>query len=154
MGAIRKRWKQYVIQYYDAAGRRRWETIGPNLHEARQVLAERMWERRNGKFRLKRQPITMKEFAARWDEDYVSVQIRLGRMKESSAESCRSRLRLHIVPFFGQMRLDEISLPHVREFMKALLAKELSPKTVPNAMVVFKEMFKHAVQGFLDSRYP
>ena len=63
-------------------------------------------------------------------------------------------MRLHIVPFFGQMRLDEISLPHVREFMKALLAKELSPKTVPNAMVVFKEMFKHAVQGFLDSRYP
>jgi len=151
MGAIRKRGKQYAIQYYDAAGRRRWETIGPNLHEARQVLAERMWERRNGKFRLNRQPITMKEFAAKWDEDYVTVQIRLGRMKESSAESCRSRSRLHIVPFFGQMRLDEITLPHVREFMKALLAKELSPKTVLNAMVVLKEMFKHAVQwGYLD----
>jgi hypothetical protein len=70
------------------------------------VLAERMWERRNGKFRLNRQPITMKEFAAKWDEDYVSVRIRLGRMKESSAESCRSRSRLHIVPFFGQMRLE------------------------------------------------
>jgi integrase len=152
MGAIRKRGKQYAIQYYDAAGRRRWETIGPNLHEARRVLAERMWERRNGKFRLKRQPITMKEFAAKWDEDYVSVQIRLGRMKESSAESCRSRLRLHIVPFFGPMRLDEITLPYVREFMKALLAKELSPKTVLNAMVVLKEMFKHAVQwGYLDA---
>src|SRR5437773_2281105 len=152
MGAIRKRGKQYAIQYYDAAGRRRWETIGPNLHEARQVLAERMWERRNGKFRLNRQPITMKEFAAKWDEDYVTVQIRLGRMKESSAESCRSRSRLHIVPFFGQMRLDEITLPHVREFMKALLAKELSPKTVLNAMVVLKEMFKHAVQwGYLDA---
>ena len=151
MGAIRKRGKQYAIQYYDAAGRRRWETIGPNLHEAKQVLAERMWERRNGKFRLNRQPITMKEFAAKWDEDYVSVQIRLGRMKESSAESCRSRSRLHIVPFFRQMRLDEITLPHVREFMKALLAKELSPKTVLNAMVVLKEMFKHAVQwGYLD----
>jgi integrase len=73
-------------------------------------------------------------------------------MKESSAESCRSRSRLHIVPFFGQMRLDEITLPHVREFMKALLAKELSPKTVLNAMVVLKEMFKHAVQwGYLDA---
>ena len=152
MGAIRKRGKQYAIQYYDAAGRRRWETIGPNFHEAKQVLAERMWERRNGKFRLNRQPITMKEFAAKWDVDYVTVQIRLGRMKESSAESCRSRSRLHIVPFFGQMRLDEITLPHVREFMKALLAKELSPKTVLNAMVVLKEMFKHAVQwGYLDA---
>src|SRR2546425_12597592 len=94
----------------------------------------------------------MTEFPAKWDEDYVSVQNRLGRMKESSAESCRSRLRLHIVPFFGQMRLDEITLPHVREFMKALLAKELSPKTVLNAMVVLKEMFKHAVQwGYLDA---
>jgi hypothetical protein len=40
------------------------DAIGPNLHEARQVLAERMWERRNGKFRLNRQPITMKDFAA------------------------------------------------------------------------------------------
>ena len=42
MGTIRKRGKQYAIRYYDAAGRRRWETIGPNLHEARQVLAKRM----------------------------------------------------------------------------------------------------------------
>jgi integrase len=82
----------------------------------------------------------------------VTVQVRLGRMKESSAESCRSRLRLQVVPFFGQMRLDAITLPHVREFMKALLAKELSPKTVLNVMVVLKEMLKHAVQwGYLDT---
>jgi integrase len=152
LGAIRKRGKQYAIRYYDAAGRRRWETIGPNLHEARQVLAERMWERRNGKFRLSRQPITTKEFAAKWDEDYVTVQVQIGRMKESSAESCRSRLRLHVVPFFERMRLDAIALSHVREFMKALLAKELSPKTVLNVMMVLKEMLKHAVQwGYLDA---
>lgn len=88
----------------------------------------------------------MKDFAAKWDEDYVTVQVRLGRMKESSAESCRSRLRLHVVPFFGQIRLDAITLPHVREFMKALLAKKLLPKTVLNVMVVLKEMLKHAVQ--------
>jgi hypothetical protein len=140
LGAIRKRGKQYAIRYYDAAGRRRWETVGPNLHEARKVLAERMWERRNAKFRLDRQPITMKEFAAKWDEDYVTVQVRLGRMKESSAESCRSRLRLHVIPFFDKTRLDVITLPHVREFMKTLLAKQLSPKTVLNIMVVLKEM--------------
>jgi integrase len=126
--------------------------VGPNLHEARQILAQRMWERRNAKFRLDRQPITMKEFAAKWSEDYVTVQVRLGRMKESSAESCRSRVRLHVVPFFGPMRLDAITLTHVREFMKTLLAKELSPKTVLNTMVVLKEMLKHAVQwGYLDA---
>jgi integrase len=151
-GAIRKRGKHYEIRYYDGLGRRRSETVGPNLHEARQLLAQRMWERRNAKHRLDRQPITMKEFAAKWDEDYVTVQVRLGRMKESSAESCRSRLRLHVVPFFGETRLDAITLPHVREFMKALLAKKLSPKTVLNVMVVLKEMLKHAVQwGYLDA---
>ena len=54
LGAIRKRGKHYAIRYYDATGKRRWETVGPNLQEARQVLADRMWERRNGKFRLSR----------------------------------------------------------------------------------------------------
>jgi hypothetical protein len=91
-----------------------------------------MWERRNGKFRLSRQPITVKEFAKKWDDDYVTVQLRLGRMKESSAQSCRSCVRLHIVPFFERIRLDAITLPLVREFMKTLLTKELSPKTVLN----------------------
>jgi integrase len=111
-----------------------------------------MWERRNAKHRLDRQPITMKEFAAKWDEDYVTVQVRLGRMKESSAESCRSRVRLHVVPFFGETRLDAMTLPHVREFMKTLLAKDLAPKTVLNIMVVLKEMLKHAIQwGYLDA---
>ncbi len=152
MGAIRKRGKHYAIQYYDALGKRRWETIGPNLHEARQVLAQRMWERRQGKFRLTRQPITMAEFAAKWDEDYLVVQHQLGRLKESTLVGYRVNLRLHIVPFFRATRLSDIALPHVREFMKALFAKGLAPKTVGNAMVILKEMLKHAVQwGYLDA---
>lgn len=61
-------------------------------------------------------------------------------------------LRLHIVPFFRATRLSDIALPHVREFMKALLAKGLAPKTVGNVMVILKEMLKHAVQwGYLDA---
>ena len=32
MGAIRKRGKNYIITFYDATGKRRWETVGPNLH--------------------------------------------------------------------------------------------------------------------------
>src|SRR5215467_7260181 len=55
VGVIWKRGQQYVVVYYDARGRRRWETIGPNKREAQQVLAERVWERRNGKFRVTKQ---------------------------------------------------------------------------------------------------
>jgi integrase len=74
-------------------------------------------------------------------------------MKESSAASCRSCLRLHVVPFFERIRLDAITLPLVREFMKALLTtKKLSPKSVLNVTLVLKKMLKHAVQwGYLDA---
>ena len=85
LGAIRKRGKQYAIRYYDATGKRRWETIGPNLQEARQVLADRMWERRNGKFRLSRPKITVAAFVTKWQEDYLAVQQQLGRLKPSTA---------------------------------------------------------------------
>ncbi len=119
MGAIRKRGKHYVVDYYDGTGRRRWETIGPNLHEARRVLAQREWERRNGKFRLTRKAITMAEFIKKWEEDYLVVRQQLGRLKESTLVGYRVNLRHHIGPFFGRMRIDEIALPNVREFVKA-----------------------------------
>ncbi len=152
MGAIRKRGKQYVITYYDAAGRRKWETVGPNLQEARQVLADRMWERRNGKFRLSRPKITVALFVTKWQADYLAVQQQLDRLKPSTASSYESNLAKHILPFFGAMLLRDVSLPHVREFIKILLSKGLAPKTIGNVILILKEMFKHAVQwGYLDA---
>ena len=152
MGAIRKRGKHYEIRYYDGAGRRRSEVIGPSVHEARQVLAQREWERRNGKYRLTRKGITMAEFVAKWDDDYLVVRQQLGRLKASTLVGYRNNLRLHIGPFFGRTRLDEIALPQVRDFVKALLAKQLKPATVLKAVALLKEMFKHAIQwGYLDA---
>src|SRR5207249_10636858 len=116
VGANRKRGKQYAIRYYDATGKRRWETIGPNLQEARQVLADRMWERRNAKFRLSRPKITVAAFVTKWQEDYLAVQQQLGRLKPSTASSYQSNLAKHILPFFGAMPLRDVTLPHVREF--------------------------------------
>jgi len=59
---------------------------------------------------------------------------------------------MHIQPFFGRIRLDQIGLPHVREFVKTMLAKQLKPATVLKAVALVKEMFKHAVQwGYLDA---
>jgi len=152
LGAIRKRGKHYEIRYYDGAGRRRSEVIGPSVHEARQVLAQREWERRNGKYRLTRKGITMAEFLAKWEDDYLVVRQQLGRLKASTLVGYRNNLRLHIGPFFGHTRLDEIALPQVRDFVKALLAKQLKPATVLKAVALLKEMFKHAIQwGYLDA---
>ena len=145
MGAIRKRGKNYIITFYDASGKRRWETVGPNLHEARQELDKRMWERRNGKPRVTRDTLTVAEFVKKWREDYLAVQQQLGRLKPSTVTSYQSNLASHIEPFFGTLLLGDVTLTHVQEFIKALLGKGLSPKTIGNVIVILKEMFKHAV---------
>ena len=152
MGAIRKRGKNYIITYYEGSGRRRWETVGPNLHEARQVLAERMSARRTGKSRVPRDKMTVAELVKKWKENYLTVQQQLGRLKPSSVRSYQSNLDGHIAPFFGAMSLSEVRLAGVEEFIKALLGDGLSPKTIGNVIVILKEMFKHAVQwGHLDA---
>lgn len=152
MGAIRKRGKNYIITHYDSSGRRRWETVGPNLHEARQVLAERMWERRSGKSRKPRDKMTVAELVKKWKENYLTVQQQLGRLKPSTISSYQSNLDGHIEPFFGARQLAEVTLASVQEFIKALLGKGLSAKTIGNVIVILKEMFKHAVQwGHLDA---
>ena len=152
MGAIRKRGKNYIITYYEGSGRRRWETVGPNLHEARQVLAERMSERRTGKSRVPRDKMTVGELVKKWKENYLTVQQQLGRLKPSTLRSYQSNLDGHIAPFFGAMPLSEVTLASVQQFIKALLGKGLSPKTIGNVIVILKEMFKHAVQwGHLDA---
>src|SRR3989442_13499943 len=89
LGAIRKRGKHYAIRYYDATGKRRWETIGPNLQEARQVLADRMWERRDGKHRLSPPKITAPALVTKSQEDYLAVQQHPGRLQPST----RARIR-------------------------------------------------------------
>jgi hypothetical protein len=115
LGAIRKRGKHYVVDYYDATGRRRWETIGPNLHEAKQVLAQREWERRHGKYRLTRQAITMAEFITNWEKDYLVVRQQLERLKESTLVS-RPRIscfdRLHCKPTLAWSEPLGMTTPH------------------------------------------
>lgn len=50
------------------------------------------------------------------------------------------------------MQLRDVTLAHVHEFIKVLLTKGLSPKTIGNVIVILKEVFKHAVQwGHLDT---
>jgi len=111
-----------------------------------------MSERRTGKSRVPRDKMTVGELVKKWKEDYLTVQQQLGRLKPSTLRSYQSNLDGHIAPFFGAMLLSEVTLASVQQFIKALLGKGLSPKTIGNVIVILKEMFKHAVQwGHLDA---
>lgn len=62
MGIV-KRGARYAIRYYDAGGRQRWETIGPNRTDAEAVLIQRLYEVRSGKYPIIARRIRM-TFAA------------------------------------------------------------------------------------------
>src|SRR5215468_2205379 len=145
VGVVWKRGRQYVVVYYDARGRRRWETIGPNKREAQQVLAQRMWERRNGKFRFTKPAISFAAFEQQWQEDFLTVQCQLGRMKASPLASRESVLATHIRPFFGWRMLRGVDVALMREIVKPLVAKECWPTTITKVLGILKAMCKHPV---------
>src|ERR1700675_521843 len=110
MGVVRRRGNVYLIDYYDAAGKRRSKSIGPNKEEAEAALAQRMWARRNGKYKVAARTYRFEEFAAKWFEDYCGLQHRMERMKPSTLRCYRDCLTQHITPFFGRRNLDDITL--------------------------------------------
>jgi len=96
--------------------------------EARQVLDKRMWERRNGKSRVTRDTLTVAEFVKKWQEDYLTVQQQLGRLKPSTIISYQCNLAGHIAPFFGAMSLGDVTSPRSRSSSRRYSARACRPR--------------------------
>jgi len=78
--------------------------------------------------------MTVAELVKKWKENYLTVQYQFGRLKPSTLRSYQSNLDGHIEPFFGPMQLAEVTLVGAQEFIKTLLGKGLSPKTIGNVI--------------------
>ena len=82
----------------------------------------------------------LKDFAAR----FVDGHVRANRQKPSSIAQTESILRVHLVPLFGHLRLDQITTEH-GQGLKLRLAQR-SAKTVNNVLTVLSVMLKKAVE--------
>lgn len=69
--------------------------------------------------------LTFREFSEKWFTTYVVTN-----NKPSSQYGKRASLRAHLVPFFGKMRLTEITSLHIEQFKSAKLESGLSPQTI------------------------
>jgi integrase len=78
-------------------------------------------------------PPTFAEFAERWMHGYVEV-----RNRPTSQAEKRSALRLHILPVFGRLRLDEISTARIDAFSGDKKADGLKPKTINNLLTILR----------------
>lgn len=82
-----------------------------------------------------------KDFAQEFLETYAKAN-----NKPSEQAAKESILRVHLVPAFGRMALDEISVREVEHLKARLLAKGLKPKSVNNALTVLGRLLNYAAE--------
>lgn len=82
---------------------------------------------------------TFKEFSEKWYNTYV-----LTNNKPSGQDSKRASLRAHLVPFFGGMKLPEITSLHIEQFKAAKLESGLLPQTVNNHLTILGKCLRCA----------
>jgi integrase len=87
------------------------------------------------------QIISFKQFTQRWEDRMFP------ELKRSTVLAYRSILHTHLEPYFGQVRVQDISPEMVQMFVAQLT---LNPKTTRNVLMLLKAMLRDAIRwGYL-----
>ena len=84
-------------------------------------------------------PVTV----AMWAADWLETRRRKGVVV---ADDYESRLKLHILPKLGHLRLDEVRVVHIAEMVQSLKEKKLAPRTIRHIYFQTHGMFQKAVR--------
>jgi integrase len=84
--------------------------------------------------------VLFKDFAADWFKTYVK-----NNNKPSEVRSKESMLRVHIVPFFGNIKLEKIGNLEIEKFKSKKIEERLNPKTINNHLTVLRKCLNTAV---------
>src|SRR5262249_26877450 len=115
---------------------------------ARAVLDERIREVSTQK--PEGSDLSLRAFVDAWWKPYLQ---RKG-VKLSTKSNYDSVLQLHVLPAFGDMRMEEIVPLHVERFVQTKLTSGLSAKTVRNLLLVLQAILSLAVDNDLIARSP
>lgn len=101
------------------------------------------------KRKIQEPPLLFTGYADKWFKTYV-----LTNNKASTHRSKRNALDHHLVPWFGRMPLDSITILHIEEFKARKLKDGLSPKTINNLLSVFRKALTCAEEWELIPKVP
>lgn len=94
--------------------------------------------------------LSLRAFVDAWWKPYLQ---RKG-VKLSTKSNYDSVLQLHVLPAFGDMRMEEIVPLHVERFVQTKPTSGLSAKTVRNLLLVLQAILSLAVDNDLIARSP
>jgi integrase len=132
------KWNQKAETLYGLSGKK----------AARAVLEERI---RGASFtKPQGSDLSLRAFVDAWWKPYLQ---RKG-VKPSTRKNYDSILELHILPVFGDLRIDEIVPLHVERFIQTKVETGLSGKTVRNLLLVLQGIMSLALDSDLIDRSP
>ena len=145
-GHIRKRGDKYYI-VYSVAGRKKEEVGGTTAEQAKRLLTQRLFEADRG-FVRNGKPMTFREFIDVWRTDHVATQ----ELKPATIRGYDSLIERHLLPAFGDRRMDHITMEHIRRFFKEKqeatsekTSRSLSKKTLVNTLRLLNSIFNFAM---------
>ncbi len=147
MACIRKRRGQWVADYRDGGGVRRWRTFGTK-RAAEDFLAQTIPEVRQGKRALVPVTITVVAYAERW------LRLIASTVKPRTLASYASTLRLHLLPAFGAWRVQHLEKGGIKSMLADKLVSGLSRNTVRIMHAALRAMLRAAVDDGVLSLNP
>ncbi|MDA3936036.1 MAG: tyrosine-type recombinase/integrase [Actinomycetota bacterium] len=87
------------------------------------------------------------QFAERWITEVAPL-----RLKSTAVAEYASLLRLHVLPFFADRPVAEISADEIQGYMASKVESGLSPRSVRNHLAVLRALLKSALAfGLIDT---
>lgn len=118
------------------ARRAEWE-IQEGLHLKPESHGKEITPRVEG---LPSRSLTLEQFAPRFMRLYARV-----KNKPSEIDSKESKLRCHLLPYFGDVAMSRVTPGLISEFVSEKVADDLSNKTINNVLTVLRTMLCKAV---------
>ncbi|KAF0209032.1 MAG: integrase family [Actinobacteria bacterium] len=84
--------------------------------------------------------VTFAEFSRSWLSTWAIV-----RLKASGYREYESIVRLHLIPHFGELTLDEVTVYRIQVYIADKIALGLAPRSVKNHVIVLKRILGTAV---------
>lgn len=138
VASIFARGRKLYAKVRDAAGI--WRQVATGFDVGQEVQAAR-WARDTQRDVDARRdgggPLTVSAYAERW----------LAARHTASVADDRTRIRLHVLPYIGDMLLTDVRPRHARDLILALRdSGELAPRTIRQVSGILHTMFKSAVR--------
>jgi integrase len=128
--------RRYEITYLDRAKVRRWETVDGNLDDAAQELARHKTSVKENKH-VAPSDATFDQAADEWQTTPAYTGL-----AERTRERYDANLRIHLRPWFGNRKLQEIDGDAIAELVTKLTADGKAAWTVRNVLTTLSALYR------------